>query len=115
MSAIATGTKIVGNLNASGPIRIDGELDGDIISESKIVLGPDAYISGSIDGKEVIIAGHVEGTVSARIQLTLQPKAHVNGDISAKEFVIEAGARFNGACQMFEETPTVKLEAKKQA
>jgi len=112
MSAIANGTKIVGNLNASSPIRIDGELDGDITSDSKIVLGPDAFVSGSIDGQEVIIAGEVQGTVNAKIHLTLQPKAKVNGDIQAKEFVIESGAQFNGACQMYQETPTISLEAK---
>lgn len=112
MSAIAHGTKIVGNLNATSPIRIDGELDGDISSDSKIVLGPDSYISGSIVGREVIIAGEVEGTVDAKVQLTLQPQAKVNGDITAKEFIIEAGAQFNGGCQMIKETPTLKLEAK---
>jgi cytoskeletal protein CcmA (bactofilin family) len=112
MSTIANGTKIKGNLNASSPIRIDGELKGDITSDNKIVLGPQGFISGNIVAKEIIISGTVEGTIRATSVLTLESEANVSGDIAAKEFIIESGAQFNGACEMLEHTPTVKFETK---
>ncbi len=112
MSAIAQGTKFTGNIEATNPIRIDGELDGNISSESKIVLGPKSSITGTIEAQEVVVSGYVQGTISAKSVITLQPDAHVDGDLEAKEFVIEAGAKFNGSCAMLNETPTLKLEAK---
>ena len=41
---IAHGTKIVGDVHFPGTIRFDGEIDGNITCESKIVIIPCSYI-----------------------------------------------------------------------
>lgn len=111
-STILQGTKFTGDIEASNAIRIDGEVIGNIICASKVVLGSHSVIHGDIEAEEIVVAGSVNGTITARTLVNLQPKATVDGHLLAKEFVIEAGAMFNGTCSMDQETPTMVLEAK---
>lgn len=112
MSAIADGTKFTGDIEATNPIRIDGELKGNISSKSKIVLGERSLVSGDIEGEEIVVAGTVNGMIKASSTVILKPESRVDGELVAKEFIIEAGARFNGTCSMSEMKPTMVLEAK---
>lgn len=112
MSLLSHGTKFNGNIEASAAMRIDGEVEGDIISTDKLVLGINAIINGSVEAAEVIIGGMIHGSVNARKTLLLQSTGKVEGDIRAREIEIEKGGFFKGACDMREASPTIVLNAK---
>ncbi|MCE7991723.1 MAG: polymer-forming cytoskeletal protein [Roseivirga sp.] len=112
MSLLSKGTKCTGNLEASSALRIDGELEGDVISTDKIVTGIDSIVTGTIEADEVIIGGTVYGSVNAKKILTLQATGKVEGDIRALEILIEKGGFFKGACEMAEMLPTIQLNTK---
>lgn len=112
MSLLSQGTKFTGNLEASSALRIDGEVEGDVISTDKIVTGINSVITGSIEADEVIIGGMIYGSVNAKKILTLQSTGKVEGDIRALEILIEKGGFFKGACEMSEMLPTIQLNTK---
>ncbi len=112
MSLLSQGTKFTGNLEASSALRIDGELEGDVISTDKIVTGINSVVTGSIEADEVIIGGTIYGSVNAKKILTLQATGKVEGDIRALEILIEKGGFFKGACEMAEMLPTIQLNTK---
>lgn len=114
MSLLSEGTKFKGDIEASNALRIDGELEGDIVSTSKVVTGINSVVTGAIEADEIIIGGRVYGSVNAKKTLTVQPTGKVEGDIRALEILIEKGGFFKGACEMTEMLPTIQL-SKKQA
>jgi cytoskeletal protein CcmA (bactofilin family) len=99
-TVISKGVKIEGKLSCSGSIRLDGEVKGDISSQSTVIIGENGKVNGQINAANISIGGKVVGTVRAKEKLTLDSKANLQGDIFTKIIAFESGAIFNGNCKM---------------
>lgn len=99
-NSLVHGTKIKGDVYSESDIRIDGEVEGSIQCQAKLVLGPRAIIKGKIVCRNARIEGRVEGNVNVTEVLDLRKTAFIQGDILTKKLIIEEGAVFNGSCQM---------------
>jgi cytoskeletal protein CcmA (bactofilin family) len=99
-NVISKETKIVGNINAQGNIRIEGTLEGAVHSKSKIILGDSAILKGNLHSAEAEVSGHIDGDVFCTALLVLKKTAVIKGNIITPKIVIENGAIFNGKCQM---------------
>jgi cytoskeletal protein CcmA (bactofilin family) len=99
-SLLASGTKVIGNVTTENDIRIDGHVEGDIVCQGKIIMGPQSYVKGSIHCLNAEIIGIVDGNVTVQDALIMRQDAHITGNIQASRLVIEAGAQFNGICSM---------------
>lgn len=100
VNLIGTGTKIVGDINSNGDVRIDGHLTGNITTTGKFVLGPSGMVEGNVNSNNADLSGEVKGTVSVGEMLSLKSTARINGDIITGKLGIEPGAVFNGTCNM---------------
>jgi cytoskeletal protein CcmA (bactofilin family) len=96
---IAAGTQLVGNLTLSDRLHVDGRLDGDVASESAIVVGTEGFIEGTVKAKTVVVSGRVKGSISAD-RLEIIAGGRVEGDVHIVELVIEPGGRFNGSSEI---------------
>ena len=96
ITIISTGVKIEGKITSSGNIRVDGDIQGDIISQSNVTIGEGAKVNGQINADVITIGGKVSGTVRAKEKLVLDSKGNLKGDIITKILVVEAGAKFDG-------------------
>jgi len=97
---IEKGTTIKGDIHTQGNIRIDGDVEGNIVSEAKVVLGNTCLISGNLKAVTAEISGEVKGIVEISDHLILKPTAVINGDIVTNKMTVEPGAVFNGGCKM---------------
>lgn len=97
---LGKGTIISGNIESYGNIRIEGEITGDLITKSKVVLGDSAKVLGSVLAQNAEISGEVKGILEVSDLLILKPTAVINGDIVTNKLVVENGAQFNGSCKM---------------
>lgn len=97
---IEQGTKIKGDIITHGNIRLDGEVEGNIFSESKVVLGSTCKMNGNLKAQNAEISGEVTGTIEISELLVLRPSAVVTGDIISSKMVVDEGAVFNGTCKM---------------
>ena len=97
---ISNGVKIEGKITSSGNIRIDGEIQGDILSHSDVTIGEQGQVNGQINGAVITIGGKVSGIVRAKEKLVLDFKGNLKGDIFTKIFVVEAGAKYDGKSKM---------------
>ena len=99
-SLIGAATKIEGNLNFSGGLRVDGEVNGSVSAlldqPSTLVLSEHGRINGDINVTHLVINGIVVGSVSAAEYLELQSKAKVLGDIRYKTLEMQVGAVVEG-------------------
>lgn len=95
-SLVGAGTKIGGDVHFSGGLRVDGEIDGNVIATpgkpSTLVLSEHAQINGEINVTHLVVNGTVAGPVRASEYLELQSKAKVTGDVHYKTLEIQLGA-----------------------
>lgn len=102
ITIISHGVKLEGKISSGGSIRVDGIIQGDIISQGNVTVGEQGDVSGQINAQTIAIGGKVVGSVNAKDKLTLESKANLKGDIFTKILVVEAGARFDGKSNMGE-------------
>jgi cytoskeletal protein CcmA (bactofilin family) len=100
ITIISNGVKIEGKITSSGNIRVDGEIKGDILSQSNVTVGEYGQVNGQINAGVITIGGKVSGSVRAKEKLVLDSKGNLKGDIFTKILVIEAGAKFDGKSKM---------------
>lgn len=100
VNLIGTGTKITGDINCDGDVRIDGNLQGNLTTTGKFVLGPQGFIDGNVTCANADISGEIKGTIQTKELLMLKSTAKIKGDIITNKLSIEAGAIFNGSCNM---------------
>ena len=100
LNTFAQDTRIKGNIESKGDIRIDGQLEGTLDCKGRVVAGPEAKIKGSIHCSNAEIFGNVEGDIVAVDMLSLKSSAIILGNLIMGKFSVEPGARFNGNCKM---------------
>ena len=60
INLIGIGTEITGDINSNGDIRIDGTLNGNLITKGKVVIGETGKVKGEISCKNSDVSGTVE-------------------------------------------------------
>jgi len=103
INRISPGTEIIGSIVASGDMRIDGILEGNLSSKNRVVIGETGRIKGDLICKNVDIWGFFEGKIIATESTNFKAVAVVIGEIKTSKLCIEAGAKFNGSCTMSNE------------
>ena len=94
------GSKISGKLSFDGPIRIDGQVDGEIIGKDSLTIGESAVVTAQIKAAAIIVAGKVSGDIVASNRIEIRPSAKVIGNLTAPVLVVHEGALFEGHCAM---------------
>jgi cytoskeletal protein CcmA (bactofilin family) len=100
--------RLEGTLEASGVLRLDAQMKGNILSSHSLILGEGARIEGQIEGNHVAIAGKFDGVIFAKGRVEIQPKGVVTGEIHTPCLVIEPGGIFDGQCHMLTASETAK-------
>jgi cytoskeletal protein CcmA (bactofilin family) len=107
LNTIAQDTKIKGNIESNGDIRIDGILDGDLDCKGRVVVGPDSKINGTIRCTSAEIMGLVIGEIFVKELLSLKASAAITGNLTMGRLSVEPGARFVGHCKMINDEKVV--------
>ena len=94
LSFIGPEMTIGGDVSTTGPLHVDGRIDGNVRCET-LIEGPTGTIAGDIVAEEARIAGRVEGRVDARI-VTVESTGRVAGDVAYETISIAAGAGIEG-------------------
>ena len=97
---IGAGSVIQGNISFSGGMRIDGEVNGNVIAipgkPSTLVLSEQGCVNGEVSVTHLVVNGSICGTVTASEFLELHAKARVTGDVNYKILEIQVGAILEG-------------------
>lgn len=115
VSRISAGTIIKGSIVSPCDIRIDGEFEGEIRSEGRVVVGESAIIKGNIFCHTLDLFGSVDGDVYVNDILSLKSGCTINGNLNVKKLYVELDAAFNGNCRMITDAEFAKLSPKQAA
>ena len=94
---INEGTVITGDISAQTDIRLDGKILGNIHCASKVVIGPEADITGHIKCNDLTIEGKVRGDVDVSGLLFFRSTAVMDGEVKYKKLMVEEGAAISGS------------------
>ncbi len=97
---IGEGTLVRGEIRFAEGLRVDGEIEGDVIAVegqgSMLVVSEKARIAGKVSAGHVIINGEVSGPVRSDELLELQSKARIVGDVRYELLEMHQGATIDG-------------------
>jgi cytoskeletal protein CcmA (bactofilin family) len=120
-SLIGEGIVLKGCVDFTDGMRIDGEVQGDLMATrdapSLLVIGAKARVIGKVNADHVIIVGEVIGPVMCTGLLELQPTARIEGDISYQLLEMHPGAVVEGELKPLKmsEKPALMLAASNDA
>jgi len=97
------GSKISGKLFFEGPVRIDGQVDGEISANDSVFIGESAIVTAQLKAAAVVIAGKISGDIMASKRVEIRPTAKVFGNLTTPVLVVHDGALFEGHCTMHTE------------
>jgi cytoskeletal protein CcmA (bactofilin family) len=97
---IGSGSKVLGNLEGNGNVRVLGHFVGNITealeSKATLVIDKDGVLTGDLNYTNLIVAGTIEGTITVDEKIEVYPGALIHGDIHYKSIDIHPNARVNG-------------------
>jgi cytoskeletal protein CcmA (bactofilin family) len=92
--------KFAGKLVFEGVVRVDGKLEGEVVTEDLLVVGSTAEVKGTLRVGTIIINGLVEGDIIAATLVDLRASGRVRGNIIAPTMTLERGGTIDGTCKM---------------
>jgi cytoskeletal protein CcmA (bactofilin family) len=103
---LGVGTRYEGKLFFDGRVRIDGDFDGEVLSEGLLVVSEGATLRGTVRvGTLIVRGGTVQAEIYASELVEIHAAARVQGDIHTPALFIDKGAVFDGSCVMGEIHP----------
>lgn len=109
VSRIASGVTVKGDIISPGDLRIDGVIDGKVVSKTRIVVGEGAKLKGSLYCDALDFWGSMDGDIYVRGTLSIKAGSKINGSVNVRRFEVEMGAEINGSCHMLTEEAYDKL------
>lgn len=97
---IASGLKIVGDVETSGTLKIEGTVQGSIRGARQVIVGRSGVIQGDIQAEEIVLGGRVKGTVTATERVEIQANSVIEGDVHTRSIVVFEGGLLNGNVRM---------------
>jgi cytoskeletal protein CcmA (bactofilin family) len=110
-SILAEGVEMAGELSFSHGLRVDGVVKGRINSEAFLVIGPKGKVDAEVVIRRISINGEFRGIVRASDRVEVHKEGRVYGEIYTPCLIIEAGAIFEGKCNMSEKALVDKEKA----
>jgi cytoskeletal protein CcmA (bactofilin family) len=113
---LGRGTEFEGKLRFEGRVRVDGKLQGSVMGDDVLILGPTAEVRADIEvGTLIVRGGTIWGEVKALRLVELYAPARVYGNIATAQLYMDKGVTFEGHCTMLEDaraTPPPEPAAK---
>ncbi len=97
---VDSGCTIRGELEFKTYFRVDGRIEGKVLSQAELVIGEGGVVEGEIEVARCVIGGEVRGTIHSTEQVMLHATAKVWADIQTPALVMEDGAFLEGAVTM---------------
>jgi cytoskeletal protein CcmA (bactofilin family) len=100
VSLLGEGVEIVGEVSFTPGVKIDGVIKGNVRSNASLVVGSKGRIEADVSVRRISIGGEFRGAIHASERVEILRDGKVFGDLYTPCLIIEAGAVFEGKCNM---------------
>jgi cytoskeletal protein CcmA (bactofilin family) len=92
-----------GEFKSECDFRVDGNFEGSIETNGKVVIGKNGRIEGTVVCSSADIEGTINGIIHVKDLLSIRSTGEVKGDVVMSKLVVESGAIFNAKSSMKDE------------
>lgn len=103
ITVIAAGSTVEGTLRVRGRLQVDGHVEGNLIAEGHVSVGPEGKIIGDVTADDLSVGGRVEGTLSARGHLHVLATGVVSGSARYTSLEVDRGGVMDGRASRVDE------------
>lgn len=89
-----------GELRAQKGVRLMGKFEGNIHSESELLIADGALMTGNVKSETVRVEGQVKGNLEVTQKVSLSASARVEGDLQTARLEVAEGAMLVGQCMI---------------
>ena len=104
---VGEGSSFKGDITVHGYFRVDGDFQGAITTEGRILVSPSGRVKGTLTGRDIVVGGVVKGDLYASERITLLATALVIGNVYAPRIRADRGVLVEGYCCS---TPRIREE-----
>jgi len=97
---LATKAVCKGVLAFKNTLCIDGEFEGKLTTDNKLIVAEEGVVQADIDAGIVICKGKIRGNIIASQRVEIHSTGKILGDVLSPSLMIEVGAVFNGKSYM---------------
>jgi cytoskeletal protein CcmA (bactofilin family) len=96
---LGKGTLWKGEIQAGqNSLRIEGNVEGNILSEGEVTIAPGGEVRGTIEAKHLIVTGRVMGVFKIKECLEIHGTGYVEGEVEVGSLVVDEGGTLQGNC-----------------
>ena len=103
VSYLGKGAEISGEISFTNRLRVEGTIKGKVRSEATLEISPGGLVEAEVNVRNISINGEFRGIIKAADRVEIHKDGKVFGDIYSPCLIIDAGAIFDGRCNMSEE------------
>ncbi|MDG1919739.1 MAG: polymer-forming cytoskeletal protein [Flavobacteriaceae bacterium] len=107
-SKIDKNTIFKGSIHSKTDIRIDGTVEGEVVTTGKVIFGKDAKVKGTVLCGNADVEGTFDGELTVSGTLSLKTGSNLKGKVRIQKLIVESGATFNANCSMHSAEDGVK-------
>lgn len=108
---IVSTTKLTGNVTSKNDFRIDGEFEGSLDCEAKVIIGEGGRYEGDVKCANAVIEGYFKGQLNVSEVLYVKETAVIHGEVITGKLVVQSGSIFEVQCKMTgQDNPDIKIE-----
>ncbi len=100
VSLLGEGAEISGEISFAKSLRVDGSIKGKISSDASLIIGTVGKVDAEVNVRRISVNGEFQGVIHASDRVEIHKDGKVYGDIYTPCLIIEAGAIFEGRCNM---------------
>lgn len=97
---IGKDSKVEGKIICQTSLRIEGQVEGDVVCEGDVVLGKNAIARSTITARNVVNSGTIHGAIHSEGTLMIADTGQMYGDIKVASLTIASGGIFEGMSMM---------------
>lgn len=103
ISLLGKGAEMTGEISFTNGLRVEGVIRGKVRSEAVLEIGPGGKVDAEVNIRRISINGEFHGVIHASDRVEIHKDGKVFGDVYSPCLIIEAGAIFDGHCNMSNE------------
>jgi cytoskeletal protein CcmA (bactofilin family) len=97
------GSQIKGDLLFEDTFRVDGKVNGKVVSDGDLVVGVGGEVEGEVTVGRLFVSGTLRGRVKAAKRIEIAAGGRVYATLETPSLVVEDGAFFEGQSAMVRE------------
>jgi cytoskeletal protein CcmA (bactofilin family) len=96
VTIVGQGASLEGSIVASGSMRVDGKVKGQINADGDVILSPQCQVDADITAENVTVAGKFKGSITVKGTAELTRGGRVDGNVTSKTLIVQEGGIFQG-------------------